>query len=182
LSSPFLVCAVVGGALAVKLASSWREIALWGAMGSLLAGVLPFVVVFLLLHRGRVKDIHVAQREQRWIPLGAAIVSGISGLSALHLMGTPIRLQALGAVYLANAVAFSGLSLFWKVSVHAGVFSGAITACALVISPWWWTGLAAVPLVVWARNRRGRHTLAQGIVGTGLAIVVTVVTYTAIVG
>ncbi len=182
LSSPFLVCAVTGGALAVKLASSWREIALWGVMGSVLAGVVPFVVVFLLLRRGRVADIHVAERERRWIPLGTAILSGVSGLAALRLMGTPLQLQALGAAYLANATAFALVSLFWKVSVHAGVFSGALAACALVVGPWWWTGLALVPLVVWARHRRGRHTIGQGIVGTALAVAVTVVTYTGIVG
>lgn len=182
MSSPFLVCAVTGGALAVKLASSWREIALWGAMGSVLAGVVPFAVVFLLLRMGSVADIHVAQRERRWIPLGAAFLSGLFGLAALRLMGTPLQLQALGAAYLANATAFALVSLFWKISVHAGVFSGALAACALVVSPWWWTALALVPLVIWARHRRGRHTTGQGIAGTALAVVVTVATYCSIVG
>jgi hypothetical protein len=182
LSSPFLVCAAAGGALAIKLASSWHEVALWGAMGSVLAGVVPFVVVFLLFRRGKVGDIHVAERERRWVPLGAAMLSGVLGLAALRAMGTPLQLQALGGAYLANATAFALVSLFWKVSVHAGVFSGALAACALVVSPWWWMGLTVVPLVIWARCRRGRHTLGQGIVGTALATVVTVVAYCGIAG
>jgi hypothetical protein len=168
--------------LAVDLASSWEETALWGAMGAVLAGVVPFAVCFLLLRRGSVEDIHVADRTRRWIPLGAAMASGILGLLALRLMGTPIELQALGAAYLANAAAFGLVSLTWKVSIHAGVFSGALAACALAVSPWWWMGLSTVPLVVWARTRRGRHTLLQGIAGGCLAVVVTTITYLAVVG
>jgi len=166
----------------MKLAPSWRETALWGAMGAVLAGVVPLAVCFLLLRRGSVEDIHVADRSRRWIPLGTAMTSGVLGLLALRLMGTPIELQALGAAYLANAVAFGLVSLVWKVSIHAGVFSGALAACAVAISPWWWMGLTVVPLVVWARTRRGRHTVLQGIVGSCLAVVVTAATYLAVVG
>ena len=68
------------------------------------------------------------------------------------------------------------------VSIHAGVFSGALAACAVAISPWWWLGLTAAPLVVWARTRRGRHTVLQGLVGSCLAVAVTATTYLAVVG
>ena len=177
LTSPFLVCAVAAGALAMHLAPSWREILLWGAFTSVLAGVVPFLIVYLMYARGRVGDMHVAERRRRWIPLGACIASGFLGLLALWAVGAPLQLRALVAAYIVNAVLFIIVSLWWKASVHAAVYIGAFTSCALVVGPWWWSGLAGLPLVIWARSRRGRHTVAQGIVGAAIALAATVVTY-----
>jgi len=177
LTSPFLVCTVVGAVLAANLAGSWREVALWGMLAALFAGVVPFVVVFLMLVKGRVADIHVAERERRWVPLGAAVGSGVLAVVALHLLHAPRGLQALGAAYLVNAAAFAFVSLHWKISVHSGVYSGAFAACALVLGPWWWLALAALPLVVRARSRRGRHSVWQGIAGAAMATALTAATY-----
>jgi hypothetical protein len=182
LTSPFLVCTVMAGALAAKLAPSWREIVLWGGLAAVSAGVVPFGVVHLLLRRGNVSDYHVAQRERRWAPLGAAILSGVLALISLHLLRTPTALQALAGAYLVSAAAFTLISLRWKISLHAAAYSGALAACALVASPWWWAGLAAVPFLVWARTRRGRHTIAQGVVGAGLGAGLVALTYGLVAG
>ncbi len=179
LTSPFLVCTVVGAALGARFASSWREVVAWGGLAALFAGLIPFGVVVLLLLRGRVTDIHVAQRERRWVPLGAAALSGALSVVVLHLLRTPKELQALGVTYLVNAVAFAGVSLQWKISVHTGVYAGAFVACGLTVNGWWLVALAAVPLVAWARARRGRHTQLQGIAGAAMASLLTVLTYEA---
>jgi hypothetical protein len=178
LTSPFLVCAVAGGALAMRLAPSWREILLWGGVTALFSGVVPFLCVWVLYRRGHVRDMHVAQRERRWIPLGASVLSGLLGLLALWLVRAPAPLSALTCAYLVNAVLFIVVSSWWKVSLHAAVYVGAFTSCALVVSPWWWAGLAGLPLVVWARARRSRHTVPQGLVGAAIALAAVVVTYT----
>ncbi|MGQ9730053.1 MAG: hypothetical protein ACUVX8_02150 [Candidatus Zipacnadales bacterium] len=177
LTSPFLVCAVAAGALAMRLAPAWGATLLWGIFTSLFAGVLPFLLVSWLCHCGQVADLHVANRRQRWIPLGASVLSGLFGLLALWLFGAPPKLYALTVAYVANAAVFTLISFVWKASVHAGVYAGAFTACALVVGPSWWTGLAGIPLVVWARARRGRHTICQGVVGAVVALVTTVIAY-----
>jgi len=178
LTSPFLVCAVAAGALAIHLAPSWREILLWGVFTSMFAGVFPFLIVYLMYVRGRVGDMHVAERRQRWIPLGASIVSGVLGLFSLWAVGAPLELSALVGAYLVNAVILIVVSFWWKASIHAAVYVGAFTSCALVVDPWWWTGVAGLPLVMWARSRRGRHTVWQGIVGAAIACAATALTYT----
>jgi hypothetical protein len=177
LTSPFLVCAAAAGALAIELATSWTEVLVWGAMASIFAGVLPFVIVLVLFLRGRISDMHVAVKEQRWVPLGASMMSGVFGLVALRAVGAPVPLLALTAAYLVNAVIFVVVSFYWKASIHAGVFVGAVAACGLVVDPWWWLGVAGLPAVMWARTLRGRHTVAQGIVGASIALVATVGTY-----
>jgi len=162
----------------MHVAPSWREILLWGAFTSLFAGVIPFLVVYLMYLRGGVADMHVAERRKRWIPLGASLLSGILGLFSLWAVDAPLRLSALVGAYLVNAVLFIVVSFWWKASVHAAVYVGAFTSCALVVGPWWWTGLAGLPLVIWARAQRSRHTVAQGIVGAAIALAATAATYT----
>jgi hypothetical protein len=157
-------------------------VVLWGVLAALFAGVVPFGVVWVLMRRGRVTDIHVAQKERRWLPLGAAFLSGGVALAAFRVLGAPRELHALGLVYLANAAAFAMVSHFWKISVHAGVYSGAFAACALAVNAWWALALVAVPLVVWARSRRGRHTVTQGIAGAVMAATLTAATYLAATG
>jgi hypothetical protein len=161
----------------MHMAPSWREVVLWGAFTSLFAGVLPFLVVYLMYARGRVGDMHVAERRKRWIPLGTSVISGLLGLGSLWAIDAPAQLSALVAAYVANAFVFVVISLWWKASVHAAVYVGAFTSCALVAGPWWWSGLAGLPLVIWARAQRGRHTLAQGIVGAAVALAATVGAY-----
>ena len=182
LTSPFLVCTVVGAALAVRFATSWREVLVWGGLAALFAGVIPFAVVMLLMQRGRVSDIHVAERERRWIPFGAAVLSGALAIVALHLLRTPRDLQALAAAYLLNAAAFGLVSRYWKISAHTGVYSGAFAACGMALNAWWWAALVAIPLVVWARTQRGRHTIAQGLAGAGMATALTVLAYRVLAG
>jgi len=164
----------------MHMAPSWRDLLVWGALTSLFAGVIPFLVVFLMYRRGRVADMHVAERGKRWIPLGASFVSGIVGLTALWAVGAPLELSALVGAYLANAVLFMVVSCWWKASIHAAVYVGAFTSCALVVGPWWWSGLAGLPLVIWARAQRGRHTVPQGVVGAALALAATAGTYLSI--
>jgi len=180
LTSPFLVCAVAAGALAMHMAPSWHELFVWGALTSLFAGVIPFLVVYLMYRRGGVADMHVAERRRRWIPLGASFVSGVVGLAALAAVGAPLELSALVGAYLVNAALFILVSCWWKASIHAAVYVGAFSSCALVVGPWWWCGLAGLPLVIWARAQRGRHTLAQGLVGAAMALIAVTATYTVV--
>lgn len=182
LTSPFLVCVVAAGALAADLAGSWTEVLVWGIMAGVFAGVVPFLIVYAMFRRGKLTDMHVAVKEQRWVPLGASILSGTLGLAALAVVKAPDKLLALTAGYLANAIIFIVISTYWKASLHAAVYCGAFVGCALVVSPWWWLGLLGLPAVMWARSRRGRHTPAQGIVGAFIAVTTMTATYYAFMG
>ncbi len=166
--------------MASALADSWKDVLVWGLMASVFAGVVPFLIVLAFFLKGRISDMHVAVKEQRWVPLGASILSGVLGLIALRAVNAPVALLALTAGYLANAVVFIIVSFFWKASIHSGVYTGAFGACAMVVSPWWWLGLLGLPGIIWARSQRGRHTVPQGIVGACIALAVMSATYLAV--
>ena len=77
------------------------------------------------------------------------------------------------AAAVANGLLFLAVTLRWKISMHPST----LTACALMagrlVHPAWLLALASLPLLLWARVRRGRHTWGQGAAAIVLAAVVT---------
>jgi hypothetical protein len=168
-ASPFLVLPgflfllAVHSAPSVAVALRWSGLAAAGMVG------VPLGFILVEMARGRVTDVHVRLREQRRGPFIAAIVGcGVStALLAMADAADAMVLAASAAVV--NGLFFLGVTLRWKISMHPSI----LTACALMagalVAPGWYATLATVPVVVWARVRRHRHTWAQG----GAAIVVS---------
>lgn len=182
ITSPFLVTGLTALAVAWLLHPTWLDILIWGGITGLSTAVVPFLIVFLLWRTGHVTDMHVALREQRAIPFIGALVSAACGLVALRAVGAPVELIALGAAFIVNGAVLTVVTLAWKASVHAATLAGCILGLSLVGSPQFlWLGLA-LPVVFWARMRRKRHTLAQGIVPVVLVSILTPIVYYCLAG
>jgi hypothetical protein len=65
----------------------------------------------------------------------------------------------------------------WKVSLHLGGIAGSVTVFVLLFGPLLLVLTPLVALVGWARWRVGAHTVAQAVVATILAVVITVGTF-----
>ncbi|NSW58031.1 MAG: hypothetical protein HPY44_18660 [Armatimonadetes bacterium] len=181
-TSPFLVAGLTALAVAWLLHPTWLDIIIWGGITGLSTAVIPFLIVFLLWRTGRVTDMHVALREQRTIPFIGALVSAACGLVALRAAGAPTELIALGAAFMVNGMVLTVVTLAWKASIHAATLAGCILGLTMVGSlQFLWLGLA-LPVVFWARMRRNRHTLAQGIVPVVLVSVLTPIVYYCVTG
>lgn len=177
LTSPFLVTAVTVTLVVLILGPSLRELLLWAGLAVLFGAVLPFCFVFVMWRLGRITDWHVGRREQRAWPFLVALASGAVGVGLLRAFGAPRPLLALGVVYLVVGLTLAIVSLYWKISVHSGVLTAAIVSLTLVGYPNAIYALALVPLVLWARLYRGKHTLPQGLVPLILGAVVTPLAY-----
>lgn len=140
--------------------------------------LVPLGVVRLLRRAGRVADAHIVRREQRLVPLAAAVVSVAVGLALLHLAGAPAALVRVLAATLAALLVLALVTVVHKVSFHTGVVAGGAVAlwvtgthlCGVVL------GLL-VPVVAWARVRRGRHSVAQVVLGGLVAAAVAAATW-----
>lgn len=177
LTSPYVITAFTVVLIVRVLHPTLPQLLLWSALSAFFAAVLPFTVVFLLWRTGRVTDIHVAVREQRALPFIAALASGAIGVAVLHLIGVPRVLVALGVVYLVVGLALALISLYWKISVHSGVVTAAVMVLVLAGYEQAAYALPLIPLVLWARTYRGRHTFAQGVVPLVLAALLTPLAY-----
>ncbi len=180
-ASPFIVLAVTAALVVMRLHASPSQLLLWAAICIGCGAVVPFLVVFGLWRGGRVGDVHVARREQRLAPLVAALVSTAGGVVWLYAARAPQQLVALGCVYLVVGAALTIVSLRWKISMHNAVLTTGVVALGLIGYANAWYGLLAVPLVLWARVYRQKHTLAQGLAPALLGVVLTPLVYWAAV-
>lgn len=171
-SSPFLVLPVACLLLVGRLTTDFEDFYAWTLVCVLLSSAVPAIYILALWRSGRITDVHVGLREQRRGPFVASMLSFVALTLLLLTSGAPRPVVALAAVLLGNSVTFGLLSNRWKVSLHSGVLASALTAAILVLG-WSAAWLVLVVPVIWSRQRRGCHTLAQGLVGAAMGVAVT---------
>lgn len=176
--SPFLILPVLILGATWRVASTPEQFLLWGSVALVFFTALPPAYVYNEVRAGRITDLHIQRREQRWSVFLVFLVSTVIGLTVYWMLGAPMPLITLALVVFASAVAAALITLFWKISIHAWVVAGSVTAFALLAADhrWWWA-LLLVPLTVWARVHRHRHSPAQGILGALAGIGVTYLLY-----
>lgn len=130
--------------------------------------VLPFLFFLHLLRRGEVRDWDITRRSERIPVYGFALTTQIAGIGLAILTGRIPVAQILLIFWLLGVIFFS-ITLFWKVSVHAGVNSVLVTFLVLMGGvSFVWFYLILIP-VGWARVASKQHTIAQFVFGALLA-------------
>jgi hypothetical protein len=125
----------------------------------------PVLYILWLMRRGEVGDFHMQARTERLKPLGIILVFSLLSLLVFHLGHASLLFQALGTSGILQAATLLVVTRWWKISGHS---AGAASFSVLL---WGLYGAAAapamlfVPLVMWARIRRGRHDLPQTVGG-----------------
>lgn len=133
--------------------------------------ILPLTIYLIVnVRRGRYSDWSISIREQRHtIYLLAGICFVILVLTFIWTGAPPIALACLYAALLTVAIAAVINRLVTKISLHAVAMAG----CAAAL--YWVSPLLGVLLVLagigvsWARMRLKHHTLAQILLGWGVA-------------
>lgn len=130
--------------------------------------LLPFMYFMHMLRKGEVKNWDIRDRKER-IPLYLfTLIVHFIGLVLAWVLGKQSLLIVLVVFYLV-AIAFLLITLFWKISIHAGVNSLLITFVNMITGwRYWWLYVVLI-LVGWARVRDGHHRWSQVIAGALVA-------------
>jgi hypothetical protein len=172
------VCSPAVVVLILPLAVAWHAThrpgptALWGLVVAVFSSILPTVFIVRGARRGRWDGHHVRNREGRLVPLTLGLVSTVVGLVVLLTAGAPRDLVALDLAMLATLFVCTGITRWWKVSLHAAVAGGGAATMVLIYGPWWLFLVPVVLLVAWARVRLSDHTIAQAVAGAVIGPVV----------
>lgn len=146
----------------------------WAVAATTFCVVVPYAVLAALVGRGHVTDRQVVIREQRRIPLLAALASVVVGLVTLALVGAPRPLVALVATVLVGLLVLGGVSRWHKASFHTAVTTVSVVVLTRELGPGFLlVGVPVLALAAWARVRAGRHSRAQVVVGLLVGILVT---------
>ncbi len=174
--SPYLVIPVgtVGIVYARSSSSSSLPFLVTAAISLFFSTACPLFYILFGMWRGTISDVHVMERDQRGAPFAIAIIGGFLGAWLLFLLGTDRSVWGLSLIQAVNGLAILSITRFTKISVHVAVLSATIWG-ATVLHPgipplaFFWM----IPLLIWARAKRGRHSLWQGIGGFVVASGVT---------
>lgn len=133
--------------------------------------LLPALYMVYGLMKGKIKDWDITRREERMGLYFFTIFAHLFGVVAAYAVGKTDLFEIL-LVFWTMAVVFAVVTLFWKISVHAGT-NAAVVAFFNHYYGWdrfWWLVLVLI-VVLWSRVEIKKHTWAQVLVGATLALV-----------
>jgi hypothetical protein len=176
-TSPYMVAVYFAIISSLYFANNFRQFMTWFPVQVLFTAAVPLGVSFALLKRGRITDLHFSINEDRKIFLLVALPVLPVYLTVLAYVNAPLGLLIIVLGYSVTAIAVALASFRTKVSAH----SAAITACAaglfILLESYVIPLMGLVPMVVWARLHRGRHTLGQALIGVIIASSIMLVVF-----
>lgn len=137
----------------------------WGLGAALFAGVLPLAYLVRGARQGRWEDHHVGEREKRPAVILAILGSVLVGVALMVALDAPRELLALMGAMVAGLVVTLGVTLVWKISVHAAVAGGTVVILALVFGPALNVLWLLATAVAWSRVKLHDHDTWQVIAG-----------------
>jgi len=168
-------------AIVVAAGFALQEGLRWRFLGLLLFidGVVPLIFFLTMLYHKQIKNWDIRNRTER-IPLYLfTLVCHLGGVWLAHEVGKADLAWILG-VYWTTAVVFATITIFWKISLHAGVNAVLFTTINVFYGwRYWWLYLILF-LVMGVRVYQKHHSWAQviagavlggGIVAVGLSLV-----------
>jgi membrane-associated phospholipid phosphatase len=169
-------------AVPVFIGAAWAETGAllpalgWAALALLFADGVPLTYIALGRRFGWASGFDLPRREERAPFIAVNLVGNGLGYLLLRMLNAPASLSTLLLVYVALGVTMMTISIFWKISLHAGGVGGFAAFLTWIFGPVWALAFLAVPLVGWARVYRKRHNWAQvaagGIVGAVVTLIV----------
>ena len=161
--SPFLVVIFFGLWAIAESVKTRHDFALFGGLQLLLVVGLPLLYILTHIKLGRITDIHVAVREQRVMPFVVATLGAIVLFVSYIQLDAPRQLIGLAAALIVSGVVFGIITQFWKISIHAASYTGAVIIISFVTHFHWLWLLTILPVIIWARLERKRHSPMQAI-------------------
>jgi hypothetical protein len=171
LVSDILSPPVIWVALALLIATAYTksvgEAIQWAAIYSLLICIAPLLFVGFMVWRGKIGDIHMAERRERIVPLIVTTVGALMAFLILWELKAPPALPLLAFISLVQIIIMLLITLAWQISMQTMGITGAIVAIGIVFGMT--LAILLVPLIVLvgaARLNLKRHTPAQILAGT----------------
>lgn len=159
---PAMIAIAVGWSVMNGL--RWRFLVLLTAID----GFIPFLYFIHLLKTKEISDWDTTKRTERFRLYGFTIAVHAVGILLALLLGKVILAKILFSFWVL-ALAFFEITLRWKISVHTGVSSAAVTFLVFLFGiQWIWLFLFVV-LIGWARVVMKKHTWQQAIAGAVVA-------------
>jgi hypothetical protein len=167
--SPPVVTGLLAIALAIRDGRDSTERLLLSTFILVVALLAPLAYIFSRVRRGKVEDIHMPNRHERYKPLAFTVICTVIVWVGVRLWGDFPNLNFLTTFMLIMTALGLAVTFFWQISVHTTTISGVTVLTCMIygLLPAALVGLL-IPVVMVARLTLKRHTLAQTLAGIAL--------------
>jgi membrane-associated phospholipid phosphatase len=135
----------------------------------------PLLYIFIGVRLGKLSDIDVSRRTQRFGPFIFGIVSAMIGWLILTLTNGPRNLQTVMIITVFSGIIMMVITLWWKISMHASSLGGVATMLTVLYGAVMLPLFVLLVLVSWSRVVLRRHTVPQVIAGSLAGIVLSLI-------
>lgn len=170
-TSPFITIPVFALWIIAAYSGYISEFVQWYSLFLMLAILPPVGYIVWGVRTKRITDYHVMIRGQRFEPFMAATIGAAVLAWAYWSAEAPRELQALAVTLAGIGAIFTQVTRHWKVSIHAAAWTGGVLLVAGLVDWVWLALLGGLPIIIWARIKRGRHSLGQSTAATAMITV-----------
>ncbi len=149
----------------------------WASLGLLFGVLIPFLYVFFLYRKRRIKSMHIPLRRNRIKPLAIACISYSAGLLVLYLLDGPSFLKSIFAISAISTTILTIITYYWKISLHTSYITFVVITFHILFGKWMFPLILLVPTIGWARIKIKKHTISQVVLGVGISSVTTFTIY-----
>jgi membrane-associated phospholipid phosphatase len=135
----------------------------------------PLLYIVIGVRLGKLSDIDVSRRSQRFGPFIFGIVSVMIGWLFLTLTNGPRNLQTVMIITIFSGTIMMVITLWWKISMHASSLGGVATMLTVLYGAVMLPLFVLLVLVSWSRVVLRRHTVPQVIAGSLAGIVLSLI-------
>ena len=135
----------------------------------------PLLYILIGVRLGKLSDIDVSRRTQRFRPFIFGIVSAMIGWLILTLTNGPRNLQTVMIITVFSGIIMMVITLWWKISMHASSLGGVATMLTVLYGAVMLPLFVLLVLVSWSRVVLRRHTVPQVIAGSLAGIVLSLI-------
>ena len=140
---------------------------------AMFGAILPLSSTYYLVRKGIIPDIYASDRNTRTEPFLWAMASYLLGVTVLIYVEAPLVVTAMMACYFVNAIIMLGITLKWKISIHAVGVMGPVTALVWELGTKMTPFLLLIIPVAWARVELKAHDKKQVAAGAILSSLLT---------
>ena len=142
----------------------------WGVATAAGLGLVPQAAIAWRVRRKNLSDHHITKREDRPLVIAGIAVSVTTLMIAQNKLDAPPEMRRTTRASLVSLGVAGAATLKVKVSFHTAVLAGVVAVLSRELSPRYWWGLSAVPVVAWARIKISHHTLLETALGTARGV------------
>lgn len=137
----------------------------WALFAALFAAVIPTWFIRRGMRKGQWEDRHVGRWQRRLVVIPFIMLSVLTSFAVMLWADAPDDMTAMVLAMFAALVPIMVITVWWKVSVHTAVASGAVVCLAIALGAWWLLLHPLVVLIGWSRVVLRDHTRAQTVAG-----------------